>query len=348
MGWYGGADCGCCPECTIFIDDFNRADSTSLGSNWSEDSGSWEIASNELKCTADGKVTAVPTHPDSTSHAKVSTVFNCTETDVKVRIYVDYDGTNYHFAEVSVGSAGAGADSELKLFKHSGGSDTQLGTTRTITGVSTGEDVQFDVCFDGTILEAYISDGTNDGGATESTTEVGGDQVALECNGIVSGQVTFDPFEYFKHRDATNPSCPDCVTTEACTNCATNAPDTLAVTFASVADDVCTDCDTSANGTFLVPWLTESGNQCVWRKLYNGPGCGAEQFLTVSLALSGGNYLLDVTWGLVPPASNSFIRFQSNLGTSKPACLMWTNQDVAFHSDIWCDASGATCKVTAI
>ena len=39
----------CCDEgCVTFTDDFNRADSTSLGANWYESSGDWGITSNEL------------------------------------------------------------------------------------------------------------------------------------------------------------------------------------------------------------------------------------------------------------------------------------------------------------
>ena len=41
-------NCCCQAACPIFQDDFNRADSTSLGANWTETAGSWEIVSNEL------------------------------------------------------------------------------------------------------------------------------------------------------------------------------------------------------------------------------------------------------------------------------------------------------------
>jgi len=37
-------------------DDFNRADSTSLGANWTEDSGDWAITSNTLRQTSSGNV----------------------------------------------------------------------------------------------------------------------------------------------------------------------------------------------------------------------------------------------------------------------------------------------------
>ncbi len=40
--------CCCTVDCTIFSDDFNRADDTDLGADWTEVSGSWAIVSNEL------------------------------------------------------------------------------------------------------------------------------------------------------------------------------------------------------------------------------------------------------------------------------------------------------------
>lgn len=49
----------CCrplPSCIIASDDFNRVDSTSLGANWVEKTGNWEIVSNELVAISDGIV----------------------------------------------------------------------------------------------------------------------------------------------------------------------------------------------------------------------------------------------------------------------------------------------------
>jgi len=43
--------CGCC-GCPVFSDAFDREDDTDLGSDWTEEAGSWEIASNKLQLTA--------------------------------------------------------------------------------------------------------------------------------------------------------------------------------------------------------------------------------------------------------------------------------------------------------
>lgn len=62
--WSG---CPCCdpPTCAILSDDFNRADSTNIGSNWTETSGDWSINANKLKCNGAGRVTATATAPDA-------------------------------------------------------------------------------------------------------------------------------------------------------------------------------------------------------------------------------------------------------------------------------------------
>jgi len=54
----------CCAAggCKIGEDAFNRTDSTNLGTDWDEVSGSWEIKDNELHCTADGEVLWIKRH----------------------------------------------------------------------------------------------------------------------------------------------------------------------------------------------------------------------------------------------------------------------------------------------
>lgn len=44
-------NCPCC-SCVVFSDDFNRSDSSSIGTDWTEKIGNWEIVSNTLRCAA--------------------------------------------------------------------------------------------------------------------------------------------------------------------------------------------------------------------------------------------------------------------------------------------------------
>lgn len=56
---------GCCTlrSCELGEDDFERVDSTSLGSLWSEVSGDWEIDDGKLVCITPGRVTTTICHP---------------------------------------------------------------------------------------------------------------------------------------------------------------------------------------------------------------------------------------------------------------------------------------------
>ena len=50
-GKLGGITC-CCDACVSFSDNFTRADSTNLGSDWNEVSGDWSISGNRCQVTA--------------------------------------------------------------------------------------------------------------------------------------------------------------------------------------------------------------------------------------------------------------------------------------------------------
>ena len=133
----------CCNSCVIFQDDFNRADDTNLGANWDAGLtvGTWEIASNELKCTtANGYVvtsaTATQNHFSvrmkgsndgdclriSAYNSGASLVNYVIELKVgataKIRVYNDIPltGTQTLQAECSV-TAASGAWHELKAYR---------------------------------------------------------------------------------------------------------------------------------------------------------------------------------------------------------------------------------------
>lgn len=98
---------GCCcastPSCTIFADDFNRADDTDIGSDWTEVSGDFSIASNKLSITAttSAKVTTTVSH--SASAITLAAEVTSSSSGDEVRLYI---GSNY--AEV-VFSGGSGS-----------------------------------------------------------------------------------------------------------------------------------------------------------------------------------------------------------------------------------------------
>jgi hypothetical protein len=86
----------CCSSCTYFIDSFNRTDSTTLGTDWTEVSGDWEIDTNKLKVTGTDAILLwtgeMPTAADLIVNAQLTTRSN----GDKVRLIADYiDDDNY-------------------------------------------------------------------------------------------------------------------------------------------------------------------------------------------------------------------------------------------------------------
>lgn len=57
--------CTCCSDCILAEDDFDRSDSTSIGSAWVEVAGNAEIASNVLKLNTNSTVSYVLASPDN-------------------------------------------------------------------------------------------------------------------------------------------------------------------------------------------------------------------------------------------------------------------------------------------
>ena len=107
----------CCfhPGCDIFDDDFDRPNSTSLGSNWLEDLGDPEIFGNTLRMPPDSRAICTVPHPlwDATGHVKVDMI-DIQEGDI-FRLIIDFIDDeddplyrNYLFAEYEAGAGGEG------------------------------------------------------------------------------------------------------------------------------------------------------------------------------------------------------------------------------------------------
>lgn len=95
--------CRCCgPNCTAYIDRFDRADSTTVGGDWIEDAGDWEIVSGELTT--------------SDSDAEIRTTGGVLGTDFYLRfkasdgdeinLYDSASGGSRNWVVLTVGAAG--------------------------------------------------------------------------------------------------------------------------------------------------------------------------------------------------------------------------------------------------
>lgn len=220
LGWYGpqSGNCSCCggglpPDCEYFADDFDRADSTSLGSDWTETTGDWSIASNALSIASTGAVvTCNTTHPNSETFLVVSASFTLATNSV-ARIIVNYvDSTHYHYAEFTKTSTGG----TVRLYYNNGGTHTALASAQTYTGTFSAASLCIDSAGQvsvviGTRLMTYAT--------ISPTTSVCG----LGTGGTVGSGVTFDDFSISRHADTaatTSDTCEGCryacITSDEC------------------------------------------------------------------------------------------------------------------------------------
>jgi len=101
--------CNCCevdpphPQlCTILDDDFDRPDSTDIGSDWSEVDGDWEI-SNETLTVPSTNALVTPTTSNSGANNVVHVHVQGNDGDI-ARVYATYNGVSDVYAEVEFGT----------------------------------------------------------------------------------------------------------------------------------------------------------------------------------------------------------------------------------------------------
>ncbi len=138
---------GCCCGCpTAYADSFERADSATVGADWTEISGTWDIDTNALECTSAGSVVNSYSDADDT-YVVICTVHLATNGD-KARVMLGrQDANNYVYAQVHrTGTTTV----ELKTYKVQGGTHTQLAARAAIT-VSTHIYI-LKACWDGDTL----------------------------------------------------------------------------------------------------------------------------------------------------------------------------------------------------
>ncbi len=116
------AGCDCCGCTTICSDSFTRADNTDITTGspcdadggWSEVSGSWSISSNTLTTSStNAEAGLVPIFTDG---SYISVEAKGASGD-KIRVWGSYDGTDGHFAEVTIGTT----DGSICLYRRQGG-----------------------------------------------------------------------------------------------------------------------------------------------------------------------------------------------------------------------------------
>ena len=196
FAWFGpqSGDCSCCTPsvgCLYFSDMFDRADSTALGSDWTETTGDWSIASNKLSVSsANARVDCNTTHPDGVYSLVIAVEFSLPTTNDQARIWFN------NFAH------------RVVLTKSAAGGVVQIttGAGSVLAGVSyTGAFTSATICISpGGVVSVLF--GTTP--VVSSVVSVTSSVVGLGT-GTNSGTITFDNFTIRKHGDHT-PTCPTC------------------------------------------------------------------------------------------------------------------------------------------
>lgn len=198
---------GCCSTCTICSDDFGRTDGSDITSGsdcgWTVDSGTWDLNSGKLRCTAAGIVVNDTTHPDSDITMAVEVDFVESTNGASVDVIVGYvDNTHFYYARYLPVTAGF---TNIQLRKKNGGSDTLLNTSAAVI-ISTGVSYTASVCtHESGAITAYLNGTVIVTAPVQTITGLG---VAFRSS---SGTTTFDDFTFSKIRHSTDATqCPSC------------------------------------------------------------------------------------------------------------------------------------------
>lgn len=278
--FWGG--CPCC-TCDIFDDVFTRANSTNIGSNWSEDAGDWSIVSNKLQAPASAHALATYTGDatQTTVHAQV-TVRSNTAGD-KVRLVVGCTGTGDYFCgELKFGTTVPSANTTLKIFHRSGGTDTELATL-TLKGTAPNLDATIRLCV-GTDGSIYFGLGTNVGIVADRC-GVGAGSVGVATGDTAAGTITFDSWLL----DKAEGSCLYC-----CRGCAGENPLAWDVTLPTLTNGTCASCSSHSGQTYRITRCQASAapgvalGDCYWRNFGLTPCNGVNGFGLLMRILQGG------------------------------------------------------------
>lgn len=231
---------GCCcgegpaPECEILVDDFNRANSGSLGADWTEDAGSWSIDSNELETSSSNAVAlAVATNPDGpASYVSAKVKFASTSSTARL-IVAATDASNYLYADLLCD----GASSILRLYRMTGGTPGLLATFFGSLTVNTATQYDWYLCYSGSTLSTGILGQTLSIGAFGDS----GQGVGVGT-GTVAGAVNFDDFSATRVSE----DCSTCAPPATCTQCCDGGgPFEIVADFTGLSgvDGECENCE---------------------------------------------------------------------------------------------------------
>jgi hypothetical protein len=362
-GFPRGKQCCCDGDeevtCEYFSDDFTRGDSSSLGSDWTETAGDWEISSNTLITGDDDAICLCNTdHPDGSQPLICIVKMVHGKDNDNLQMILGYeDASNYTYVNAQRLN---GDLIRLRIYEKTAGSDSQEDTADFshtegdplwVKACWTGAAVQVETSTDGSTYTARVSAGIT---STDTTCGVG-------TGSIGNIDAVFDDFSLSRHEQHTA-GCEGC--SLDCARCSDAEPYQFQVVISGLAAGDA-DC-TSVNGT----WVLDQVSGCEWqsaRQAYSlDGGCSGNMFMILRIIAAdsvfcgdGGSYTLVVHLagdsGLCTQASCGCFR-HSQVATYDCDDLSSLNVPlVAGDCDFFnsgggagCDNSSATCTVTAL
>ena len=248
-----GPSCLCEPECVIWEDEF-LTDRTASYTK----SGTMSVGSGVIAITTSAAYAIEPVLSRSAATAiQAHADFSMSAAGEGGRVILGWvDANNYFFAELRRGST----DGDLRIFQKASGTDTQLRTTTTVTGFSSGQR-RLCLCYLGGKLYAVSGSFDCSAAATLSPNSSRGGF----GTGTVTGTVTVDNFK-FQHHYVDDNTCASCCeggtgtgTPGAgfgggCSNCTAPYPEFVLATLAGLANSGCGSCGTW-NATYVLPYV---------------------------------------------------------------------------------------------
>ncbi len=336
--------CECCDECTLFIDDYST---DRLATDYDTRSGSWNVTGGEVQTASGSALLIADVAYGSETACYAIAVIQCINVADNGRVVILYvDDNNYWFAEVKPGAS----NGTLKLYERAGGTDTQRGSTVTMTGLTAGTSVAVRICYAAGEVAAQASVGAGLYGSTHFTSS---ETVAGTKTGIGTGSVTtrvdFTSFLASRHGYDTE-DCPACGTD--CSVCAEGSmPDLdVAITFTGLVKNSnwlhCTvGCDSINGITYILPVANKAG--CQNTTTFEVTGCDPV-FIYIAVAysvfLSGSDYFVMGSYQIV--GDGELMQFAFNNGTTKPDCAdIDITQANTFDGSSKCDPSAAFAHI---
>ena len=347
-------DLGCCcgeetpNPCILLTDNWSaEPDSDSLGAEWDERAGDWDIVSGVAKYNsgggADAFVISTVTHTDAQMH--VQATMSSSTSGTTFRLILGYiDDNNYYYAAWR-NHATTGT---LKLFSRIAGVETELDTVD--ADIPTNTNCLVTVCCDGLFLSATVSGGGLGPFGVDYVGEtLTGGGFGFGIEGTPGGTVRVTNFQAEKVESG----CAACdPATEECEHCADgDSPTYILAELTGFTDDACTDCEV-INGGFIASGGGEVGGTpvlCKW--FYNIiPGsCGGDR---VQIEIAIGTATIVVTISSITIIGGFITDIATfTLSISTPYdCLGIAALDIPFDSFGAFGACGGTvtCTLTAL